>query len=189
MKKRYFILSILGLMNVIFIPIFDVWGGLFPSNPDWDFIEVVEEIFTNENAWEKWAVIFTTAIFVPCLLMLISSFCNSRKAFLISSIIGFTAEACVIFEYIDQNDPTDYIPSDDCNIAIGVWIALVLFFVSIFVGFKKYEQQLPTINTIDSNAETRIIQQSEKQFCSKCGCETEAGAKFCDNCGNDLSVI
>lgn len=40
MKKSaaQIILSSLALLNVVFVPVFDVWGGLFPDNPEYGFL-------------------------------------------------------------------------------------------------------------------------------------------------------
>ena len=188
MKKRYLFLSLLGLLNIVFVPVFDVWGGLFPSKPEDNFFEVIEEIFTNENAWNRWVVLFTISIFVPCVFMFISSLLNSRNAFLAFSIVGLIAETSIILKYIDQNNPTDYLPSDDCNIAVGVWVALILFILSTIIGLIKTESHV-TVNIVNEVTEPIYIQQQPNRFCSKCGSEIEADANFCERCGNKLFNI
>ena len=51
------VVSVLAVLNVMFVPILDVWGGLFPSNPDNNFWYVI----SGNCESNEWVFIFTLA--------------------------------------------------------------------------------------------------------------------------------
>lgn len=137
MRLKKFILSILALLNVIFIPVFDVWGGLFPYNADDDFFSVIGYVFDGE--FDYWVVIFTLAIFIPSMLMFLASFSNSILSFKLSAGAGLLAMFIVLAKYVYENDFWYLYDFDDGNISIGTWIALTIFIISLFLIHKKRE--------------------------------------------------
>jgi len=98
------IFSILALLNVMFVPIFDVWGGLIPSDVDTTFFEVIEAVFEDEDCWRHWVVIFTMSIFIPSLFMFIAALCGSRGFFITSNVIGIIIWFKQIIDYGMEDD-------------------------------------------------------------------------------------
>lgn len=95
MKAKKLIISILALLNVVFVPIFDVWGGLFPGDPDDNFFDAIGYAFEGE--FDMWVVIFTLTIFIPSLFMFIFSFTSKNKLFRISSIVGIIGMILLLY--------------------------------------------------------------------------------------------
>lgn len=148
MQKRIsltlLVLSVLAMVNVVFVPLFDVWGGLFPSNPDDNFFEVVEMLIKDaDHNWHLWVVEITVSIFIPCVFMLIFALTGSRKLCAASAGIGILSWLGIMIHYIKENEMSDVFDLDDSSISIGTWIAILLFVVTLIVslhsGHKKSE--------------------------------------------------
>lgn len=139
-SKLQVIISILALLNVIFIPVFDVWGGLFPSSPDYNFFDVMEYLFTGEN-WTYNVFLFTMAIFIPTIIMLIFAILGLKRPAKISAIAGIICVVvrliCFAVEY-----GVDYLYDfDDGNISIGFWIGFCLFIVMALIKIRKTDNR------------------------------------------------
>ncbi len=190
MKTKKIILSILALANVMFIPVFDVWGGLFPGHPDDNFFDVVEYVFEGEFSY--WVVLFTLTIFIPSLFMLIFSFSDGGKMFKVASGTGIIFMIITLIRFISQNDFGELFDFDDGNISIGTWIAFSLFIISFlvvksskdkqFTPNKKYIDNLNNINTSNVTS-TSTVNSAQIKFCPECGSKMEATSMFCGNCG------
>ncbi len=196
MKKIYIFISALSLLNVMFVPIFDVWGGLFPSGPDDNFLDVIEMIFTDSNAWHYWVVLLTMSIFIPSIAMFITSFCT-RIGFLISSIIGIISVTSVVVwfssEYTSWSIESLLFDLDDGCVCIGTWIALLIFIiaglVSLFPDKKKNVESEkhfhnPYENSMNSIDENSVYSSAERyKFCSNCGQKNNIDSAYCNYCG------
>lgn len=190
MKTKKIILSILALANVIFVPVFDVWGGLFPGNPDSNFFDVIEYVFEGEFSY--WVVLFTLTILIPSLFMLIFSFSDGGKMFKAASGAGIIFMIITLIRFVSQNDFGELFDFDDGNISIGTWIAFALFIISFFVvksskdkqftPSKKYINNLNNINTSNVTS-TSTVNSTQIKFCPECGSKMEATSMFCGNCG------
>ena len=127
------VVSVLAVLNVMFVPIFDVWGGLFPSNPDSNFWDVISgNCESNECVF-----IFTLAILIPSGLMLLFSI---LKAKVIARIAGFGGVICLIallVRFVSEYEVSYLFDFDDGNLCIGLWIGLLLFVIMACIPTKK----------------------------------------------------
>ncbi len=187
------VLSVIALLNVMFVPIFDVWGGLFPSDVDDNFFEVVEMLFKDVNYyWNLWVVQITLSILLPSIFMLIFLLAGARKLFITSTIVGIVLWFRIIVQFISQNGVSDVFDFDDCSISIGTWIAIILFVTSLITALvSKGKTNSDTVSYIANNAnnvtpnhETRPVVQMK--FCPKCGAEIKENIFFCGKCGHKL---
>lgn len=187
------ILSVFALLNVMFVPIFDVWGGLFPSDVDYNFFDVLKMISKDGDAWRKWVVQFTITIFVPSLMMFIASLTGSKGFFVTVNIIGILLWIRQIIDYGLDNDFDNAFDFEDGNVSIGVWIAIIIFVISLIIalaGRKSIvnavpQQQLPIYQPPLETNQPPIPEQNKVNVCPKCGSKMEGGA-FCTNCGTRL---
>ena len=116
------------LFVVMFVPMFDVWGGLFPKGADYTFFDVVRYLFEGTD-FDMWVEIFAWSAFVPAVALLISSMAKGRVMAILSSASGGGLLLYNLFRFISQNDTSDVFHFGDCSICIGFWIALALFAV------------------------------------------------------------
>lgn len=127
------VVSVLAILNVMFVPIFDVWGGLFPSNPDSNFWDVI----SGNCESDEWVFIFTLAILIPSGLMLL---CSILKAKVLARIAGFWGLICLIallVRFVSEYEFSYLFDFDDGNLCIGLWIGLLLFVVMACIPTKK----------------------------------------------------
>lgn len=196
MRRNKIILSVIALLNVLFVPIYDVWGGLFPSNPDNNFFDVLEYVFEGEFSY--WIVLFTIWIFIPVIAMLITSFTDGVIGFKLSSGFGAVVLIVNMLRYVDQNGMDELFDFDDGSVAIGTWIALVVFILSLIIvkkakkgQFAPNKQIISEINRTNSPAQEETSQDNQfvknKKFCPNCGTELDANAVFCGKCGFKLN--
>ena len=199
-RVKYLIPSILALLNVLFIPTFDVWGGLFPSHPEDNFFDIIGTIFTDSDAFQHWGVIIVLSIVIPTIAMLIGAILDNKPVFMISSIAGILLWFKFIISYIRQYELSELFDFDDGSIAIGTWIAIILFVVSFIVAItssnKQQEQKQPMYQNIPQSVRTPYKPQKVQtdnslnqvkitygSFCPKCGAKQEKPSKFCGKCG------
>lgn len=203
MKKAAVVLSVLSLLNVLFVPIFDVWGGLFPNSPEYSFFDVVEMIFEDSYAWHYWPVILTVSVFVPISLMLVASITGNRTFILIASGSGIILWLRNMFSYMRQIGDLedifmDLFDFDDGNICIGWYIAIALFVAVFLVALTNQNPKSVKAPSIDNSQKSIYIPESKKietdnsinqiaiergRFCPNCGKEINKASQFCGNCG------
>ena len=192
-------LSVFALLNVVFVPIFDVWGGLFPSDVDRTFFEVIEIVFEDSDDWSLWVVQLTMSIFIPTLFMFIMALIGNKGLFLTSNIIGIILWFKQIIDFGMEDDGfEDLFDFEDGSISIGTWIAIGLFLVSFFIVLNskkkaenntaQVEQPFFSLNKteekiIDNNKENTT---SSKRFCPNCGAKADEEIAFCGKCGQKL---
>lgn len=127
------VVSVLAVLNVMFVPIFDVWGGLFPSNPDSIFWDVI----SGNCESNEWVFIFTLTILIPSGLMLLFSI---LKAKVLARIAGFGGVICLIallVRFVSEYEFSYLFDFDDGNLCIGLWIGLLLFIAMACIPTKK----------------------------------------------------
>ncbi len=184
------VLSIVALLNVIVVPVFDVWGGLFAKNATkFTFFHVIESIFEDPDNWNLWVVQITLSILLPSIFMFIFSLVGARKLYITSTIVGIVLWFRIIVQFISQKGVSYVFDFDDCSISIGTWIAIVLFVIALITSLvskgKTNGNSVSYItNNVTPNHETEPVVQMK--FCPKCGAEIKGNISFCGKCGQKL---
>lgn len=131
---------ILALFNVLFVPIFDVWGGLFPDNVNYTFTDVIEMVAKDaDSAFDRWVVIFTMKIFISTVIALALALFRQYGATKVVAGIGLLLVVIDVGRYADQveYDELADLFDDNTSLSIGIWVAIVLFAVILFSRTKK----------------------------------------------------
>lgn len=170
MQVRKIVLSVLMLLNVLFVPLYDVWSGLFPERPMFNFIDVMELVFDGE--FDLWPVTLTLVLLIPAIFMLAFSFSKSNGGFKISAGVGAVAMMIILCRYVEQFDLEDLFDFDYGNIAIGTWIGLILLIISLFAVKIDYAKSNPSSDNYI--------------YCQYCGNQNPKDYSFCSSCGKDL---
>ena len=143
------VLSIGILINVVFIPMFNVWGGIGARwsyyNQFFAALNNVEHFLEGSN--RLWSDIFIWSAFVPAVVLLISSIAKKKVMVTVSSFVG---TGLLLFNL--NRHISDYyravgasaINFYDGNISIGFWIALILFSICLLrtIPFEKISNRL-----------------------------------------------
>ncbi len=146
-SKSQIIISILAMLNIIFVPVFDVWGGLFPSHAEDDFFDVMYYLFYDTDAWSYNVFRFTIAIFIPTVIMLLTSILGLRKAAKVAGVGGILWLIIELILFVDEYGISYLFDFDDGNISIGLWVGLALFIAMTLVRTKKKTIIEPTSNS------------------------------------------
>lgn len=156
MKKSaaQIIISSLALLNVIFVPVFDVWGGLFPDNPEYRFFDVMEYVFKGE--FDTWVIWFTLLLFVPSVFMFIFSVIGFKTAAWASSLIGIVLMNIALIKFVFDYEISYLFDFDDGNICIGLWIGLGLFIAMLFIR-PKTENKIIHCTNCGYNGSYKLI--------------------------------
>lgn len=192
------ITSVFALLNVMIMPIFETWSGLFPEDREFMFLDVIEAFFKGYyyyrswTAWEMWVVQLTVFIFFPSLIMLFSALFKNRILFIISSLSGIILEGKVLIDYAIQNDLDELFDFDDGNISIGTWIALSVFIFAFIVTLCNKTVKYPMVTNENSDS-VNIVTENVKlhnakveNYCPNCGNKINNQNSFCGNCGLKL---
>ncbi len=136
------ILSICILLTVMFIPMFDVWGGLFPDGVEVTFGDVVSNLFYGTD-FGMWAEIFSWSAFVPAVVLLISALAKGKVMSILASLSGSGLLIFNLLRFISQCEAESVFDFDDCSVSIGFWIALLLFIICFFysIRIKKKDER------------------------------------------------
>ena len=181
------ILSIVAVLNVMFIPIFDVWGGLFPSDVDRDFFDVMECYLENDNAWNLWVVQLTISFFASSILMLITSLIGNKKLSIVANIIAiFVWFKLIVIDYVEEEGTEALLDSEDGSISIGTWITIILFIASFVVVLKSKKKDETCQNIITPRVEQNITENTIS--CSSCGAIINEGCIYCNRCGTKVKL-
>lgn len=111
-----------------------------------------------------------------------------------------------IILYIHQYELSELFDFDDGSVAIGTWIAIVLFVLSFIIAItsqNKIEQSVQQTHYVISNHCTAIPNTTPKRvetdnkfnqvniqygvFCPNGGVKQEKSSKFCGKCGYNLN--
>lgn len=209
-KISLIVISALALLNVMFVPIFEVWGGLTPDNISFDFFEIMEALSNGGDCWNRRVVQLTVFIFGPSLFMFAMSLIGQRGLVIASSVAGVVFWFIQIYDYVDRFGVDDLLDFENTSVSIGTWFALALFVIAFFTALgakKKTEENNGNYNqSVTSNEyayETEDIPYQNPQqpisqppfpeqsnalnnYCPKCGATLKESASFCGVCGNKL---
>ena len=186
------VLAVLSLLNVIFIPAFDVWGGLFPSSPEINFFDVLQILFTDSDALQYWAVLFVLTFLIPSVLMMIAALIGKKGFFVGSAVFGVVSWVSLIMMYVSQYGMDELLDFDDGSVAVGTWIAILLFVLSLILIIPSRPASAPFRPTTTSNStisptpgsQTHMAQRGT--YCPKCGRKIEGQTPFCGYCGHEF---
>ena len=136
------LLSLILIANTIFVPMFSVWGGLFPSGTTHSFIDALDELnrFVG-GSYRLWPEIFIWSAFVPAIALLISALAKSKIMAVQSSVAGIGLLLYNLNRYITQVGIDFALNIDNGNIGIGFWIATALFIVCFFYAISIKKQK------------------------------------------------
>ena len=154
-KKRRLILiaiSLVGLLDVMFLPVFSVFGGLFPGTVQVPFFEVFDLIFNEQGAFELWVVRFTVAILISFLLLLISALFTGKFTFIITNALCIVLLSVQIIQYSSQTKEIHSLfDFEKTSLSVGTWLAMLLYFAAMFIVlYKKRAKAETTENPSDS---------------------------------------
>lgn len=187
-KGSYITLSILSLLNIVFVPSFDIWSGLFPSDYENTFFGAIRDLFTDSDAIHYWSVIIVLSVFLPCILMIISAVLDNKVFYSVSSGLGIILWFRTAISYIKQYGIVDFFDFDDGSLSIGFWIALILFVIAFTIGItsKKIEKNkvpIPQLHPVETNHSMNQVVIEHGSFCPNCGNKIDKQTMFCGNCG------
>ena len=191
-KKWLIIISVFALLNVMFMPIFDAFGGFLPDDARVNFFDVIDMIREDSDAWDLWVVQFTMCIFIPSVLMLIMALVESKQGFMLSCAAGMLWCTGEIIAYIDQyaeiyEDFGDIFELIGDHICIGTWIGFAIFAVSLSIPNYIQESVVEEIILCERNASEDTTQTYEERVCPNCGASVPREFEFCGKCGNALT--
>ena len=139
-------LSLALMANILFVPMFSIWGGLFPSGSTHTFVDALDGLdrFFG-GSYRLWPEIFIWSAFVPAVILLISALTKGKIMAMLSSAAGIGLLLYNLNRYIAQVGMDFALNADHGNISIGFWIALGLFascFLSA-ISTKKIKSATP----------------------------------------------
>lgn len=137
-KNAYITISIIGILNSVLVPMYDVWGGLFPEDPGISFFDIVEAVFTDSDAFSYWPVIVTVPAFIGSMALFIAAVFNSRVFCNVFSILNSVIYLYIYIRLFAQFGAEDIFDFDSCSVSVGTWIAFILFIISLcFMDFSQ----------------------------------------------------
>jgi len=129
---------------------FSVWGGLFARWADQSFMTALGTLGLNHGYWHD---IFVWSALVPGVILFISCLARGKVMAILSSLGGAGLLLLNLIIHVGQVGFYAISPEDG-NIAIGFWIALILFVICFFcsIAIKK--------NVVAGNIYAPTLQQS-----------------------------
>ena len=187
-RVKYIVLSVLSLLNIVLIPSFDTWSGLFPSDYENTFLGAVEDVLTDSDAIHYWSVIIVLSVFIPSLLMLVSAVLDKKVLYSLSSVLGIILWFRTAISYTKQYGIADLFDLDDGSLCIGFWFALILFVIAFIIGIisKKDNSRIQPIHNkfaVETNNSINQVVIEKGSFCPNCGNKMDKQSVFCGNCG------
>lgn len=128
-----FIVSILILLAIVFLPMFQPLGGTFNFKADLDFFDVFNFVKTGGDtsasmlAWNSWPVMLTLAAAIPAILLFFFSLFGSKALSIIASLMGIAGMAYVLFLYGKNASSVGAFFGSQANLSIGLWVVCALF--------------------------------------------------------------
>lgn len=131
-----FILSILILAAIVFLPMFQPLGGTFNFKADLDFFDVFNFVKSGGDTsssmldWSSWPVIFTLAAAIPAILLFFFSLFGSKILSILASLAGILGMGYTLFMYGKNANSVGAFFGDKANLSIGLWIVCALFIIA-----------------------------------------------------------
>ncbi len=183
------VVSIILLVCVMILPMFDVWGGIFSSAEYDNFGDVLHYIQRDGmDAFRKWVVCLTMSAFIPAIFSLIAGIARCKTLGIISSVIGTVSMLYNYVNIIDQQGIGALTDFEDCSISIGSHVALILHIVCFILALKitkKTSAPAPVIN----NSTAVQTTTTALKVCSNCGKPLYNGDNFCTSCGKPVDAV
>jgi len=127
------IISLLSLLNVIFLPLYSAGNGVFPNEMRSTFLEVV----TGKYEIYDWPVALTVLIFLPSMLMTVLSIIKAQITTKLTGLVGLILMVGALLKYVDEFSLDALFSLENGNLSIGLWIAFLLFIVMLFIPIDK----------------------------------------------------
>ena len=153
------ILSIILLICIFSIPMFDVWHGIIPGDSATTFGDVIHYISqAGEDAFDLWAVQLVMAAFIPAIFLFIGALARSKVMTAISSAIGAVWIISILSAIINQYGSYAVFDMEYCSVSIGTHIALALHVVCFICSFfiKKTKMRSQPVYALNQEINTNM---------------------------------
>ncbi len=175
-RRFFIIISVLSLLNVIFLPIYSEGGPMISKASEYSFVRIVGDLFMEEGTLTLWVTQMTLCIFVPSVVMLASAFTRMRLLYVLSDLCGIVLWVFNFVRYGIENGFKIIFDINKTDISIGAWVAMLLFLINSLVilctGKKKKEEPEEA--------------DEEDLFCPHCGRALRGNTSFCPRCGKRI---
>lgn len=189
-KIASIVIALLALVNVLFLPIYQIFGGLFPENA-MNFFDVAEGIIDGYSVWEYDVFWFYAVLFVPNLFVMIGALTGKSGLVRGFSIVGTVLLAGVIALCVaGAYDVSLVLDVEHGCIAFGTWLGLLLYIAGIIVPKKEQpaapQQPTYTPSPYGDPQQTYVPQPPAQKVCPGCGSAVTDDMAFCGSCGTSL---
>lgn len=203
-KIACIVVSVLALVNVLFLPVYEIFGGLFPDDAG-NFFDIVEDIADGYEMWEYDVFWFYAALFVPNLFIFLGAVIGKRGLVRGFSIVGtIVLVGLIALCIIGSEDPEWVLHPEYGCLACGTWLGLILYIAGIILPkkaavaapqqptyFPYNNQPQPTYmppQTYTPQPNDVAAQPSVGKTCPACGAEISEDMLFCGSCGASLTT-
>lgn len=192
------LLSLLSMLNVALLPIYDIWDGPFPENPVYTSLDVIRILISDNDALSYWVVLFSLALFLSGFITFLFALSEGKIMQRVIPALGILAVVALLLRNAEQIG-TDSVIGKNANVCIGVWTGLLLLILSLAVACipvrKRLWEPIPSraIGGTVSGVQQPMSQtpeepslcetEFEKSFCPNCGQKIMKPSKFCGHCG------
>ncbi len=193
-KNILICLSSLALLNSVFVPIFDLYGGFFPKEVEEGFSEVIKKVTSDSGAWRYWSVSLTMSIFLPSLLMFCLSWTGNVKLFALSNALAIIIWIKnFIFDFGIKADRMDELFGAEYGcISFGSWTAIIIYVISILIVIQL-EKRPPKEEPYHADSATKGVINIRPILldpikCPRCGMLQASNRSCCFECGYLLNA-
>lgn len=176
-RRFYIIISVLSLLNVIFLPIYTEGGPMISKTSEYSFVRIIGDLFMEEGTLSLWVTQMTLCIFVPSVIMLATAFTRMRSLYILCDLCGVGLWIFNFARYGIENGFKTLFDVNKTDISIGAWVAILLLLINSLVilcaGKNKKE-------------EPEDEEKEEDEFCPHCGRALRGNTSFCPRCGKKL---
>lgn len=139
LRVFYIIISVAGLINVFFLPMFEQGGGMFPSDTEYNFARIIGDAFMKKDTLSLQVTQMTLCAFVPFVIMLASALTRMKLIYSLAGIAGLVAWFVNIIGYALKSGFASLIDVEKTDISIGSWVAVLLLLINglVIICSKK----------------------------------------------------